>query len=303
MLYIRRETPADYQTVEDVIRRAFYNVYVPGCTEHYLAHIMRGHEDFVPELDFVAELDGQIIGSILYTRARLTDERGEEKPVLTFGPVCIAPDRQRQGYGKQLIEHSMRRAAALGHDVIVIFGNPFYYTGVGFQSCKKHNICLENGKFPSAMMVKLLRPDALDGRKWHYGSSRSCTSTSGPPGASRKRWRPWSPGAFPVRKRFPSCAIPFWSEADAADALRGLLGQPRQTAADRKTFRPHFGNLRSVRPVYMGKEMRGATPRARRVFRCGKGGYRHAWPCTWPCAWARPARRRRTRLSHVRAGA
>ena len=171
MLYIRRETPADYQTVEDVIRRAFYNVYVPGCTEHYLAHIMRGHEDFVPELDFVAELDGQIIGSIRYTRARLTDERGEEKPVLTFGPVCIAPDRQRQGYGKQLIEHSMRRAAALGHDVIVIFGNPFYYTGVGFQSCKKHNICLENGKFPSAMMVKLLRPDALDGRKWHYGSS------------------------------------------------------------------------------------------------------------------------------------
>ena len=166
MLYIRRETPADYQTVEDVIRRAFYNVYVPGCTEHYLAHIMRGHEDFVPELDFVAELDGQIIGSILYTRARLTDERGEEKPVLTFGPVCIAPDRQRQGYGKQLIEHSMRRAAALGHDVIVIFGNPFYYTGVGFQSCKKFNVHAEDGSFPAAMLVKELKAGVLKDRRW-----------------------------------------------------------------------------------------------------------------------------------------
>ena len=168
---IRLETKNDCREAENLTREAFWNVYRPGCLEHYVLHVLRSDPAFVPELDFVAELDGQIIGSILYTRARLTDERGEEKPVLTFGPVCIAPDRQRQGYGKQLIEHSMRRAAALGHDVIVIFGNPFYYTGVGFQSCKKHNICLENGKFPSAMMVKLLRPDALDGRKWHYGSS------------------------------------------------------------------------------------------------------------------------------------
>lgn len=102
MLNIRNETPADYQTVEDMTRRAFYNLYIPGCVEHYLVHVMRGHEDFIPELDFVLELDGQIIGNIMYTKARLTDEAGTEKEILTFGPVCVMPEYQRQGYGRKL---------------------------------------------------------------------------------------------------------------------------------------------------------------------------------------------------------
>lgn len=94
-MIIRNETRADRRAVEELIRRAFYNLYVPGCVEHYLAHVMREHEDFIPELDFVAELDGQIIGNIMYTKARLVDEGGAEKEILTFGPVCIAPEYQR----------------------------------------------------------------------------------------------------------------------------------------------------------------------------------------------------------------
>jgi len=82
MLTIRNETPADRQTVEDITRRAFYNLYAPGCVEHYLVHIMRDHPDFIPELDLVAELDGQVIGSAMYTRSTLTDAAGAVKDIL-----------------------------------------------------------------------------------------------------------------------------------------------------------------------------------------------------------------------------
>lgn len=168
---IRNETPADYEAVEVLTRRAFYNLYVPGCNEHYLVRVMRPHPDFVPELDLVLELDGQIIGNVMYTKTRLVDEAGEEKNILTFGPVCIAPEYQRLGYGKLLLEHSFERALALGYDVIVIFGNPNNYVSRGFISCKKRNISLSNGVCPSAMMVKELKPDVLDGRKWVYHQS------------------------------------------------------------------------------------------------------------------------------------
>ena len=114
MLHIRNEIPGDYAAVEDLTRKAFYNLYMPGCIEHYLVHIMRTHEDFLPELAFVAELDGRIVGNIMYTRATLTDSDGVVKGALTFGPVSVLPDCQRQGYGKALMEHFFQRAAELG---------------------------------------------------------------------------------------------------------------------------------------------------------------------------------------------
>ena len=171
MFKIRNEIETDYKIVEDVTRKAFYNVYSPGCMEHYLVHVMRGHEDFVPELDFVAELDGQVIGNIMYTKAKLTDENGTEKEILTFGPVSILPEYQRNGYGKMLIEHSAQRALELGYEVIVIFGSPANYVSCGFECCKKHNVCVAGGKYPAAMLVKELKEGALDGRKWYYSDS------------------------------------------------------------------------------------------------------------------------------------
>lgn len=171
MLTIRNETLTDRQAVEDVTRRAFYNVYVPGCTEHYLVHVMREHPDFIPELDFVAELDGRIIGNVMYTRATLTDEAGAVRDILTFGPVSIAPEHQRRGYGRLLLEHSFRRAAELGWETVVIFGSPANYVGRGFKSCRKFNVCVEGGRFPSAMLVRELKEGALDGRRWVYRDS------------------------------------------------------------------------------------------------------------------------------------
>lgn len=96
MFQIRNEEERDYPIVEEITRKAFYNMYIPGCVEHYLVHIMRGHEDFIPELDFVAELDGRVIGNIMYTKSRLADEQGAEKSILTFGSVSILPEHQRK---------------------------------------------------------------------------------------------------------------------------------------------------------------------------------------------------------------
>ena len=170
-ILIRNEAPKDYEEVEALTRKAFYNIYIPGCVEHYLVHTMRGHADFIPELDFVMESGGRIIGNIMYTKARLADEAGGEKEILTFGPLSILPGYQRRGYGKKLMEHSFRKALELGFDVVVIFGSPSNYVGAGFKSCKKYNICLENGSFPAAMMVRELRAGALDGRKRIYYDS------------------------------------------------------------------------------------------------------------------------------------
>lgn len=171
MIKIRNEKQSDYREVEEITRKAFYNLYVPGCDEHYLVHVMRTHKDFIPELDFVIEDDGKIIGNIMYTKARLVDEAGEEKGILTFGPLCVLPEYQRMGYGKMLIEHSFKKAVELGYDAVVIFGNPGNYVSRGFLSCKKYHVCVENGTYPAAMMVKELKPDALAGKKWIYHDS------------------------------------------------------------------------------------------------------------------------------------
>lgn len=170
-MIIRNEQKEDWEIVEKITRQAFYNLYVPGCGEHYLVHIMREHEDFIPELDFVIELNGNVIGNIMYTKAKLTDENGNEKNILTFGPVSILPAYQRMGYGKMLMEHSFQAAIQLGYDTIVIFGSPSNYVSRGFKCCKKYNVCIENGKYPAAMMVKELIPHVLDGHKWFYQDS------------------------------------------------------------------------------------------------------------------------------------
>ncbi len=170
-LIIRNETEKDYFVVEDITRDAFWNLHSPGCDEHYLVHIMRKHEDFIPELDFVAELGDKLVGNVMYTNAKLIDETGKEKTVLTFGPISIQPEYQRKGIGKKLLDFSFNKALELGYDAIIIFGNPGNYVSCGFKSCKKFNVCLENDVFPTAMLVKELKPNVFDGKKWYYHES------------------------------------------------------------------------------------------------------------------------------------
>lgn len=195
----RCETENDYRKVEELTREAFWNQYVPGCDEHYFVHAMRAHEDFIPELACVLEKDGELIGNIMYTRSKLSDENGNEKQILSFGPISILPAYQRQGYGKALIEYSFEKAAALGYDTVVIFGNPGNYVSRGFVSCKKVNVCLEGDVYPTAMLVKELRKGTLDGRKWYFRESSAgecCADTEAVAAfdasfpQKEKRWRP-----------------------------------------------------------------------------------------------------------------
>lgn len=168
---IRLETKDDYEYVENMIRRSFYNVYMPGCIEHFIAKQIRNHKDFIKELDFVLEVDGKIVGNIMYTKSILKDEQGNQKDILTFGPVCIEKEYQRKGYGKKLIEYSLQKAKELGYDAIVIVGSPSNYVSLGFKSCKLFDISIENGKYPSAMLVKVLKGNALENHHWTYYES------------------------------------------------------------------------------------------------------------------------------------
>ncbi len=166
---IRRETEADYRAVEELTREAFWNVYVPGASEHYYVHTMRNHPDFIPELAFVLELDGEIIANIMYTKAWLEDESGNRREILSFGPLCVAPKYQRMKLGKLLIEHSFAAAREMGYDVNINFGNPGNYMSRGFVSCKKKNVSfVQEGNFPTALLVCELVPGVLDGKKWMY---------------------------------------------------------------------------------------------------------------------------------------
>lgn len=171
-LVIRNEEKSDYATVENITREAFWNIYMPGCDEHYLVHIMREHEDFISELDLVAQWQGEVVGNIMYTKAKLIDEEGIEKDVLTFGPLTVQPGFQRRGIGRSLIEHSFEKALAMGYDTVIIYGNPYNYVSRGFKSCKIYNICVENDIFPTALLVKELKPNALEGKKWYYQDSQ-----------------------------------------------------------------------------------------------------------------------------------
>lgn len=168
---VRNELKNEYRVVEELTRETFWNLYTPGCNEHYLAHVLRDHKDFIPELDLVAEVDGKIVGNVMYTKAKLVDEDSNEKVVLTFGPISVLPEYQRNGVGKTLLERSFEKAVELGYDAIVIFGHPGNYVSRGFKSCRKYNICVGDDCYPTAMLVKELKPDVFDGRKWVYHES------------------------------------------------------------------------------------------------------------------------------------
>lgn len=169
MLNIRLETEKDHRAVEELTRDAFWNVYKPGADEHYYVHEMRRHPDFIPELDFVLEQDGRIIGSVMYTKAWLEDGTGQRKEIVSCGPLCVHPDFQRQRLSKLLLEHSFAEARRMGYDVNVNFGNPGNYMTRGFVSCKKKNVsAFCEGNYPTALLVAELVPGALDGRPWMY---------------------------------------------------------------------------------------------------------------------------------------
>jgi len=129
---IRLETPEDYREVENLTREAFWNIYRPGCTEHFVLNQYRTNPDFIPELDFVMEEDGKIIGHVMYSKAEIVKEDGSILPAWTFGPISIHPDYKRKGYGLKLLRYSLEKAREMGIGVICMEGNIDFYKHAGF---------------------------------------------------------------------------------------------------------------------------------------------------------------------------
>ena len=120
---IRLERKEDNRNVENLVRNSFWNVYRPGCLEHYVLHTLRTNKDFVPELDFVLEKEGEIIGQNVFVRGQIRADNGRNVPVLAMGPICIKRELQRQGYGKILLDYCLEKATALGYGAVCFEGD------------------------------------------------------------------------------------------------------------------------------------------------------------------------------------
>ncbi len=160
-IIIRRETPADYQAVEALTREAFWNHYGPGCDEHYLAHILRDSDDFIADLDCVAEIDGKIVGNIMYTKSRIALDSGGDLAILTFGPLSVLPAYQNQGVGSALVRHTLTLAQTLGYTAVIILGDPAYYSRLGFQPAEAFGIAANSNMFLASLQAYELKPGAL----------------------------------------------------------------------------------------------------------------------------------------------
>jgi len=165
---IRQETPADYREVEYVTREAFWNHYIPGCDEHYLAHQLRTAACFIPELDFVAVQQRRIVGNIMYTHATILGDDGVSYPAVCFGPVSVLPEWQGNGVGTSLIRHSLQAARNLGHTAVLIYGDPAYYARFGFKSAETFGIGSSDDFYADALQALELVPNALRGKAGRF---------------------------------------------------------------------------------------------------------------------------------------
>ncbi len=168
---IRLERKEEYREVENLVREAFWNVYRPGCLEHYVLNQLRNDNDFVSELDFVMEKDGRVIGQNMFMRAVIKSDDGKEIPIMTMGPICISPEMQRKGYGKILLDYSLEKAAQLGCGAVCFEGNIAFYGKSGFTYASEYGICyhgLPEGADASFFLCKELVEGYLDGVTGEY---------------------------------------------------------------------------------------------------------------------------------------
>ena len=167
-IQIRLEQPSDYHEAEQVTREAFWNRYSPGCTEHYLLHIMRNSPNFIPKLDFVAVADGRIIGSVVFMKSHILGDDGKRYDVLSMGPIAVLPAYQRMGVGQRLIEHARAAAKDAGYRAILLCGEPRYYAKIGFTAAERFGIRTSDNKYFAALHACPLYADALKSAAGRY---------------------------------------------------------------------------------------------------------------------------------------
>ena len=172
----RLETKNDYRAVEQLIREAFWNVYRPGCYEHYVLHRLRNDPAFVSGLDILMELDGQLIGQNCFMKTVINADSGSIIPVLTMGPICIAPRLKRRGFGKLLLDYSLERAAQMGFGAVLFEGNIAFYGKSGFDYANSFGIRyhdMPKDSDQSFFLCKELKQGFLDGITGVYQTPQS----------------------------------------------------------------------------------------------------------------------------------
>ncbi len=172
---IRLEKAEDYREVENLVRESFWNVYRPGCSEHFVIHVLRDDPAFVKELDFVMEQNGVLIGQNMFMRTVIEADDGRVIPVLTMGPIGITPELKRKGYGKKLLDYSLEKAAAMGFGAVLFEGNIGFYGHSGFTYARSFGIRyhdLPEGADDSFFLCKELIPGFLDGITGVYQTPR-----------------------------------------------------------------------------------------------------------------------------------
>ena len=170
---ISLERKEERREVENLVRESFWNVYRPGCLEHYVLHVLREDPAFVPELNFVMKKDGKLIGQNMFMRAVINSDDGRAVPIMTMGPICIAPELKRKGYGKMLLDYSLNEAAKLGAGAVCFEGNIGFYGKSGFSFASDFGIRyhgLPEGEDASFFLCKELIPGYLDGITGEYAT-------------------------------------------------------------------------------------------------------------------------------------
>lgn len=170
---IRLERNDEHREIENLVRESFWNVYRPGCLEHYVLHTLRDDEAFVPELDFVMEKDGRPIGQNVFVKAKIQSDDGREIPIVTMGPICITPELKRKGYGKILLDYSLEKAAEMGFGAVCFEGNIDFYGKSGFTFASKFGIRyhgLPEDADSSFFVCRELIPGYLDGITGEYAT-------------------------------------------------------------------------------------------------------------------------------------
>ena len=160
---IRLETPADYRENEEMIREAFWNVYRPGCLEHYVMHVFRTADAVVKELNFVMERNGRLIGQNVFVRAAIRADDGREIPVLAMGPICIRQELKLQGYGEYLLNETLDKAAALCYGAVCLEGNYEFYRHGGFVHARDLGLRYEGVEEADFFLCRELIPGYLRG--------------------------------------------------------------------------------------------------------------------------------------------
>jgi putative acetyltransferase len=157
MISIRRETPEDIDAIRYVNERAFGQ-----RQEADIVDVLRDHNKVI--LSIVAELDGSVVGHILFSSV-IIESASSSFPAVALGPMAVLPEFQRKGIGSRLVHSGLEECRMMDHEIVVVLGHPDYYPRFGFVPARAAGIECEFEVADETWMLLEFREGALGGRR------------------------------------------------------------------------------------------------------------------------------------------